>query len=405
MFRKLNSSFVRRIINRTKIKENYIVFESAEHHIYDNSYCLFSYLRKYKKLKLFYVIYDKKQYSECYKKGLKKSQILLISNRIHIHSIFNLFYIIRSRKILKSCSLIFISYRNFYKEFKIPVEERQKIINLRHGQFPIKEVTDYYSGLCINSRENTFFRVGTNNSIKLLPKSLTELPCQWFGAGMPRNDNINDNKMPNLCKLIGKNFNYGFDKLILCMTTFKNNSKDLYFKTQFPIKITNDELEILNEYLKENNIYFLIKTHHDNVLHDEDRQLVNFSNIFVKDSIDFDNAQVFSSQLFKYSNGLITDYSSVLFDYLLVNKPVGFAIGDFDKYSKERGFSLAFSKCVCGPTFDNFDGLMNFVKEIANGVDNFSDKRKEISLLFNGEPKESYCKEICDLFISPSLLK
>lgn len=405
MFNKFNSKIIRKIVDCTKTKSNYLLFESAEHHIYDNSYNLFKYLTRYKKLKLFYVIYDKDQYRECFKKGLKKNQIVFLNSKINQHNFKNFLYILRTKRILKSCSLIFISYRNPYKEFKIKINSEQKLINLRHGQFPIKNLIDYYSGLCINSKENTYFRVGTEESIKLLPKELTDLPCQWFGSGMPRNDDNEDNKIDSVSKLIGKEFNPLVDKIILCMTTFKGNPKESYFETQFPIDIEFDKLEILNEYLKENKAILLIKTHHDNVINNEDRNSVNYSNILLKDSKDFENAGIFSSQLFKYSSALITDYSSVLFDYMYVDKPIGFAIGDLEKYTHDRGFSLPFTTYVCGPTFKDFDGMFGFIKNVLDGKDEYKEKRHELNLLFNGANSiGENSKKIAELFVNKKYL-
>ena len=68
MFNRINSKIINKIVSLTRTKDNYIVFESDEHHVYDNSYSLFKYLSQYKKLKLFYVIYNKNQYKECFKK-------------------------------------------------------------------------------------------------------------------------------------------------------------------------------------------------------------------------------------------------------------------------------------------------------------------------------------------------
>ena len=38
------------------------------------------------------------------------------------------------------------------------------------------------------------------------------------------------------------------------------------------------------------------------------------------------------------SDALITDYSSVYFDYLLLDKPIGFTVDDMELYIKDRGF-------------------------------------------------------------------
>ena len=85
MVRKLNSFIVRIILKLIRVKDNYIIFESADHHVFDNSFYLFKFLKKYRKLRLFYVVYNRNQYLEAISKGIKKRQVFLISERINIH--------------------------------------------------------------------------------------------------------------------------------------------------------------------------------------------------------------------------------------------------------------------------------------------------------------------------------
>lgn len=51
-----------------------------------------------------------------------------------------------------------------------------------------------------------------------------------------------------------------------------------------------------------------------------------------------------TEELMVCSDMLITDYSSVFFEYLLLDKPVLFYVPDFDKYKEKRGFYLNFNK-------------------------------------------------------------
>ena len=42
--------------------------------------------------------------------------------------------------------------------------------------------------------------------------------------------------------------------------------------------------------------------------------------------------------LLRNADGLITDYSSVYFDYMLLDRPIAFAIDDIKEYGDKRGF-------------------------------------------------------------------
>lgn len=39
-----------------------------------------------------------------------------------------------------------------------------------------------------------------------------------------------------------------------------------------------------------------------------------------------------------YSDALITDYSSVCVDYLIVDKPIAYTLDDYEVYKQTRGF-------------------------------------------------------------------
>lgn len=63
------------------------------------------------------------------------------------------------------------------------------------------------------------------------------------------------------------------------------------------------------------------------------------------------------------SDVLITDYSSVFFDYLLLNKPIVFYPYDYDKYVKERkGFYFDYKKDLPGAIAYNIEELLNILK-------------------------------------------
>lgn len=71
---------------------------------------------------------------------------------------------------------------------------------------------------------------------------------------------------------------------------------------------------------------------------------------------------------------LITDYSSVIFDYSLLKKPIAFFAHDLQEYIKERDFYLDFDKMVPGPIFHDTEGLAKWVKQEnydLNSIDEF----------------------------------
>lgn len=76
-------------------------------------------------------------------------------------------------------------------------------------------------------------------------------------------------------------------------------------------------------------------------------------------------------ELMLISDMLITDYSSIMIEYCVLNKPIIFFTYDLDSYlASERGFYYDFKKTVPGPIVQDCDELIETIKN-----SNFDDAR------------------------------
>lgn len=57
---------------------------------------------------------------------------------------------------------------------------------------------------------------------------------------------------------------------------------------------------------------------------------------------------------------LITDYSSIYIDYLLLDRPIGFIPYDYDEYNNDRGFLFEYSGVTPGMRISTYKDLINF---------------------------------------------
>ena len=81
---------------------------------------------------------------------------------------------------------------------------------------------------------------------------------------------------------------------------------------------------------------------------------------------------------------LLTDYSSVFFDFLLTLKPIGFVIDDISQYGSMRGFTVEDPLGLMpGHKIYNVDDLKKFIADLVAGVDPYSDERQRINDLAN----------------------
>lgn len=76
------------------------------------------------------------------------------------------------------------------------------------------------------------------------------------------------------------------------------------------------------------------------------------------------------NDLMLFSDALITDYSSVIFEYSLMNRPIYFFAYDIDEYLDERGFYFDYKATIPGGIFKDTESLVDSIK---NGDYNFDE--------------------------------
>lgn len=130
-------------------------------------------------------------------------------------------------------------------------------------------------------------------------------------------------------------------------------------------------LESLNEFAAKNKIIFIIKMHYKNAY------LLNlplYDHIFEYDR----SSDIYP--LLLITDMLITDYSSIYFDYLLLDRPIIFYPYDFEEYKKnERGFLVDYENVTPGPVCYTQDQLEeNVYRNIIKGEDGYSSQRNKL---------------------------
>lgn len=68
-------------------------------------------------------------------------------------------------------------------------------------------------------------------------------------------------------------------------------------------------------------------------------------------------------ELLVLSDLLVTDYSSVIFDYSLLCRPIAFIADDLEEYKSERDFYFPFESFIPGPFFTESESLSDWVKK------------------------------------------
>lgn len=191
-------------------------------------------------------------------------------------------------------------------------------------------------------------------------------------------------------------------KVLIWMPTFRQSelidSAEKHMKMPFvlPGLKNEEELQLLDAFLEKEQIFLIIKKHplQSEWKLSEDK----FHNIgFVtQKKLKQNNIQLY--ELLSICDGLLTDYSSVAVDYMLLNRPIGFVLSDMKQYENSRGFIFDnILDYMPGEKIYDLKGIQKFVKQIINGEDMFEEERRKLLPLMHCMPiKESYCYELAN---------
>lgn len=184
-------------------------------------------------------------------------------------------------------------------------------------------------------------------------------------------------------------------KLILCMETFRQTKSwdDGGDKDKFCLNIIKNitEMQRLDNYLGENGYYMVVKIHHL-----QDMSSINklsLENIIYLTDTDLAKYDIQVDELLENANILLTDYSSVFYDYLLMDRPIGFMIGDIKEY--KRGFLMddPLSE-MPGEKIKSYNDLIRFLDCCSNGKDDWTKERSEIRKKVFKYPDDKNCERL-----------
>ena len=127
--------------------------------------------------------------------------------------------------------------------------------------------------------------------------------------------------------------------------------------------------------MKEHNEILIVKLHHlQDTSYFENMILSNIYYIF-DSQLKSHNLQ--TNDLLVNADILLTDYSSVFYEFLLTDRQIGFLLGDFEDYS--RGFLMddPLSE-MPGEKITSVQELFDFFDDFENGIDRYKEDRQRI---------------------------
>lgn len=262
---------------------------------------------------------------------------------------------------------------------RIPIYFKKKIqqyyVQTWHGGLGLKRV----EGAAISSLSKSYICTAKNDSKKAdlfvsNSKYRTRLYRDYFWydkeiieKGLPRNDNlVNGTLIKKRKNILSKDKSLDNKVIVLYAPTFRRSHSIECYDIDF-----NKVKEVLEKkYNKE--CIILIRFHHI-VAQLSDKICKKYSFVrnvsFVPDILD----------LLAVTDVLISDYSSVMFDYMLLKKPIFIYASDLEEYTKERDFMFPIKETPF-PFAENNTKLIkninsidsiNFEKKYKNFADKF----------------------------------
>lgn len=174
-----------------------------------------------------------------------------------------------------------------------------------------------------------------------------------------------------------------YKKVIYWMPTFRQSvakqiSEDyINNQTGLPIFETEDSLKHFSDYLKKHDLLMVFKLHHLQASLPVFKK--HFDNILIVHDEDLRDMGIQLYQFIPFADVMISDYSSITVDYLLLDRPMIFTLDDYEQYEKSRGLypknAIDYMK---GYHVYSQEELQNSLTEIISGVDKYKSERHNI---------------------------
>lgn len=270
-----------------------------------------------------------------------------------IKEIIYISYFIMSSKLL----VIDDHYRYFAY---IPLKKNQKLIQMWHGPGAFKKVAldlpnpDIYE--YFTHQQYDAFITSAPSISKYIESGFNITSDKVKSLGYPRSDLLVNNQT-ELEEEFYKNFpNINDKEIIVYLPTYRRYGGDVL---DYDYDV---DWEKFDEFLAKRDSYCLVKRH--------PLQIANNLEIvpeFCSNILDVGDFSYFP--LIVASDLLITDYSSVFFDYLLLDKPMIFYCPDADEYLQKNGFYLNFPDDLPGEYCETFYQLLNAIEHPNDNID------------------------------------
>lgn len=227
----------------------------------------------------------------------------------------------------------------------------------------------------------------------------------FISLGFPRIDVLFKNHSAlrtEIEKLVG----FKINKLITYVPThrdYENPAREFYNAEKTTTRsiwgnVTEDELNDLEKTLAETGTLIIAKVHpiqqaQTNVVKAEGTRHI----LFYKDLVE--KIKTSLNPLLAISDSIITDYTTTVYDFLYMDRPIIYYFYDIERYRETRGFFIEPIESICaGHLTYNLAQMQGAIRDLAEGKDPEKQKRGFLRQLFIRYDDAGATQRIKDFF-------
>ncbi len=249
----------------------------------------------------------------------------------------------------------------------------QTVVNIWHGEPLVKPVGRWIGQEPAVQSDWATALSNLGKAFRCAELSLD--PSQVLVVGSPRNDRLLRADAPTARRALTAAT--GARHVFLWLPTYRAHGRGLRVDGtphDGPVPLQPGEMAVLDEWLAENDAVMVAKPH---PLSPRPGGAAH-ARIELIDSDWLTKAGLTLYEVLAAADCLVTDVSSVWLDYLLVDRPMVFAMPDLEEYRKTRGLHLEpYEKWVPGPVATDGDELIEALAAVVAGDDRYGPARAE----------------------------
>lgn len=277
---------------------------------------------------------------------------------------------------------------NTYTFLNIPKKDNQLLVNLWHGSgvkahdyydhnlnprhaIKLKNYFDKMDLMCVHSLDDRF---------KLSAMLHFDLR-KMYVTGQPRLDYVTtSNGKEKLEQLLGDVINQ-FDHLIFFAPSYRSNMSShagtIYSDNIF--RLPDFESNRLNAFLEKHNAAIVYKLHPIEQTAFSGRNFEMGDRCFELTDRELFFHDIRYGELLNAFDVMVSDYSSIAFDYLLLDRPIVYLLPDFDEYKNAKGFVFSnIDDFMPGEKVGRFEGLLDALENAIYNPNAYADARQNV---------------------------